>query len=424
MRIITAAQLDSDPGRRVVIVGTGYAGMTATVALAHKMRASDNIEIVVVAPLPYQEALSELDLVAAGTPRPQWAELWHGDIFRGLNVSVVYERLDSVDVHSRRITLGSPDAPGGTISYWRLILATGAIPSMPPVPGLAENAQSMWSVHDALELQQRVDRRFKRAATIDDPDERRRAMSVCVIGGGATGVEIIGTLADVVPRMIARLGYDRSMVRLTLLEGRPDILYDLRPAERAKAVKRLQKMGVHVVVGEFLAELTPDTARTETGREIPATVSVWCGGAKADPDAVGWGLEADNSGRLVVDPAYRAKSCPEVYAVGDVAAFKDPQTNRVLPMLAQFAIRGAAHCAENIIAEARGREVVPFVPHMHGEFVSVGPRWGVGWMFGMPVSGWFAIVMKRLTYIMYWLQVGTFRLAWRRTLQMMRMHRY
>jgi NADH dehydrogenase FAD-containing subunit len=61
---------------------------------------------------------------------------------------------------------------------------------------------------------------------------------------------------------------------------------------------------------------------------------------------------------------------------------------------------------------------------MHGEFVSVGPRWGVGWMFWLPVSGWFAIVMKRLTYVVYWLEVGTIRLAWRRTVQMMRMHRY
>jgi NADH:ubiquinone reductase (H+-translocating) len=223
---------------------------------------------------------------------------------------------------------------------------------------------------------------------------------------------------------VERLGYDRSMITLTLLEGRPEILYDLPARQRAKAVRRLQGMGVNLVMGEMLEEVTDLMARTSTGREIPARTLVWCGGAKADPDANAWGLEVDNSGRLVVETDHHIAGCPDVYAVGDVAAFKDPETNRVIPMLAQFAIRGAAHCAVNIVAEARGKGTTPFHPHMHGEFVSVGPRWGVGWMFKLPVSGWFAIVMKRITYIMYWLQVGTFRLAYRRTIQMMRMHRY
>lgn len=424
MRTMTASELVAEHPRRILIVGSGYAGMTAAVSLAHKMSAADGLQVVLVAPHPYQEALSELDLVAAGTPRPQWAELWHGDIFRGLDVSVVYDRLDSVDVHNRVALLGPKGGPNDAIPYWRLILATGAVPSLPPVPGLAEHAVAMWSVHDALELQQRVEHRFEHAATLTDPTERAKAMSVCVVGGGATGVEVIGTLAFVLPRMVGRLGYDPSMISLSLLEGRPEILYDLPERERMKAVRRLERMGVDVIVGDMLTQVTSTSAITASGREIPAAVVVWCGGAKADPDAVDWGLEVDNSGRLIVDSAHRVKGCPEVYAVGDVAAFRDPETNRVLPMLAQFAIRGAAHCARNILAEARGREVVPFTPHMHGEFVSVGPRWGVGWMFRVPVSGWFAIVMKRLTYIMYWLQVGTFRLAWRRTVQMLRMHRY
>jgi NADH dehydrogenase FAD-containing subunit len=92
-------------------------------------------------------------------------------------------------------------------------------------------------------------------------------------------------------------------------------------------------------------------------------------------------------------------------------------------MLAQFAIREAEHAADSMLLEARGRGPLEFEPHMHGEFVSVGPGWGIGWMFGVPVSGWPAIVMKRLTYVMYWVQVGSYRLAWERTRQMLRMRR-
>lgn len=424
MQIVTAQMLSGDHPRRVVVAGSGYAGMTFAVTLAHHVKPSDGIEIVMVAPLPYQQALSELDLVAAGTPRPQWCELWHGDIFRGLPIKVVYERLDDIDLANGRVCVGSKDDPRGRFGYSRLVLATGAIPSIPPVPGLRERAITMWSVNDAYRLQQHIEAQFTRASTITDPDARKRALSIAVVGGGATGVEIAGTIANVLPRMIRKLGYDPAMLTVTLIEGRPDILYDLEERQRRKAVDRLRKLGVRLVLGESLARVEDDLAITETGREVLATTLVWCGGAKADPDAADWGLPLDNSGRIIVESDLHVQGHADVYAVGDVAAFRDPENNRVIPMLCQFAIREAAHAARNVLSEMRGEPTTPFHAHMHGEFVSVGPDWGVGWMFGLPVSGKFAIVMKRLTYMMYWLQVGTIRMAWRRTAQMLQMHRY
>jgi NADH dehydrogenase len=180
-------------------------------------------------------------------------------------------------------------------------------------------------------------------------------------------------------------------------------------------------MGVHVQLGRKLERVDGETAVLEGGVTVPSPVLVWCGGAHADPDAVLWGLVSDNSGRLVCDENLKAQGHDAVYVVGDVAAFRDPATGRVLPMLAQFAIREAEHAADATLREARELPPAPFVPNMHGEFVSVGPGWGVGWMFHVNVSGWPAIVMKRLTYVMYWVQVGSFRLAWKRTVQMLRM---
>jgi NADH dehydrogenase len=282
----------------------------------------------------------------------------------------------------------------------------------------------MWAVSDALRLQQRIDAQFTRAATLADDTERRRAMSVAVVGAGATGVEIVGTLAYALPRMVNRLGYPTDMIALHLIDARPEILYDLRPPERARALARLERMGVRTHLGAPLKRVSPDVVELESGEIIPAETCVWCGGAHADPDAVSWGLAADNSGRLVVEPTLKARDHDDIYAVGDVSAFLDRSTGRILPMLAQFAIREAAHAAANVVREARGEGLREFRPHQHGEFVSVGPRWGVGWMFRFPVHGRFAILMKRLTYVMYWLEVGTVRLAWRRAVQMMAMHRY
>jgi NADH dehydrogenase len=409
--------------RRVVIAGGGCAGMTMAVTLAHRAKPAEEIEIVLVESRPYQQALSELDLVAAGTPRPQFAESSHADVFRGLPISCVYERLECVHPDRSTLTVGPRGCPTCEIPFWRLVLCTGAVATTPPVPGLAEHAVTMWSVPDAHTLQQRIEAQFKLAGTIPDRALREEALSFTVVGGGATGVEVIGTIAHELPRMMRRIGMDPSELHLRLVEGRPDILYDLPKPQREKARRRLARMGVEVLVGEKLERVEGGVAYVESGRAVPSPVLVWCGGAHADPDATDWGMHFDNSGRLVCDEVCKAQDCDDVYVVGDVAAFKDPKDGRVLPMLAQFAIREAEHTAVNVLREARREQPVPFEPNMHGEFVSVGPHWGVGWMFGLNVSGWFAIVMKRLTYVMYWLQVGSFRLAALRTRQMLLLRR-
>ena len=423
MRVADTADLCSPTRRRVLVAGGGYAGITLVTALASHMRESDGIEVVLVDPRPFQQALSELDLVAAGTSRPQFAELWHAAIFRKLPITVCYDRLEAIHPADNSVDLGPRENPTARVPYWRLVIATGAVAHVPPVPGLAENALTMWSVEDAFALQHRVERQFRRAASLTDPYQREHALSFTVVGGGATGVEIIGTIAAVLPKMIHRSGYDPRELRLCLLEGRPDILYDLPEPQRLRARRQLERMGVELVCGEKLVRVGDGCAYTESGRCVEAETLVWCGGAHADPDAVEWGLEFDNSGRLIVEPDLKVQDHDAIYAIGDVAAFRDPADKRVLPMLAQFAIREADHAADNILSEARGGTTEPFVPNMHGEFVSVGPRWGVGWMFGVNISGRFAIVMKRLTYVIYWLQVGSFRLAWSRTRQMLAMHK-
>ena len=417
------ADLCSPTQRRVLITGGGYAGITLATTLAHRMRESDDIEIVLVDPRPFQQALSELDLVAAGTSRPQFAELWHASIFRDLPITVCYDRLEAVHPAENSIDLGPRENPTARVPYWRLVIATGAVSWVPPVPGLAEHALTMWSVEDAFMLQRRIERQFRRAASLTDPRERERALSFTVVGGGATGVEIIGTIAAVLPKMIKRSGYDPRELKLYLLEGRPDILYDLPEIQRTRARRHLERMGVQLVCGEKLTRVEDACAYTESGKCVVAETLVWCGGAHADPDAVEWGLEFDTSGRLIVEQDLKVPGHESIYAIGDVAAFRDPADNHVLPMLAQFAIRQAEQAAENILAEARGTAGAAFVPNMHGEFVSIGPRWGVGWMFGLNVSGRPAIIMKRLTYVLYWLQVGNFRLAWSRTRQMLAMHK-
>jgi NADH dehydrogenase len=119
----------------------------------------------------------------------------------------------------------------------------------------------------------------------------------------------------------------------------------------------------------------------------------------------------------------KALGFQDAYVIGDVASFRNPSKNNILPMLAQMAIQQGPHVAMNLLRELDGRPTTPFVPHMRGEFVSVGPSWGVGWMYGMNLTGLPAIIMKRITYVKYWLQVGGIPLAWKRTREMLAMQR-
>lgn len=417
----TGCTVHGEHPRRVVIVGGGYAGTTLAVGLGRALKKlpPGTAEVILVEKSPCQQALSELDLVAVGPERPEFCELWLPAVLKKLPVRTCFNRVERIDPVRRVVITGD----GNEVDYWRVVVCTGAVPSVPPVPGLAEHAVTMWSVADAQELQRRVDTQLRLAARMPEAEQRREALSITVCGGGATGVEIVGTIGQLLPKRAAEIGLDRSDLRIHLIEGRNQILFDLPESQRADALRRLEKLGVTVVTGSMVSRVTSDKVVLADGREVPSTVLVWAGGAKADPDAGQWGFVTDNSERLVTGPDLKAEGFDDAYVLGDIASFRDPSTNRVLPMLAQFAIREAQHTTGNIVRELAGEETVPFHPHMHGEFVSIGPSWGIGWAWKLKLSGIPAIIMKRMTYVMYWWQVGGFRLAWRRGREMLSMQR-
>lgn len=409
--------------RRVVIAGGGYAGVTLAVRLAKKAKPEDRLEIVLVEPNPCQQSLSELDLVAVGPARPEFCELWLPSLFENLPVSVRYDRVHNVIAEGNCVSVGPRSGPHDTLPYWRLVLATGAVAFVPPVEGLAEHAVTMWSVHDAQELQRRIDAQLRAVVRLTDKQDRVKALSIVVIGAGATGIEIVGTLGQVLPAHAARLGIGHEDLRIRVIEGRPDVLYDLPATQRERAKARLDRLGVEIITGSMVRRVTGDAVHLADGTVVDAAVVVFCGGARPDPDAVSWGMPVDPAGRLTVDQTCRT-TCPDIYAVGDIAAFRHSDDNKTLPMLAQYAIREAQQTADNILHEARNEPLDAFVPTMHGEFVSVGPGWGCGWMWRFNLHGLPAIVMKRFTYVMYWWYAGGLSLVWRRSRELRLMYRH
>jgi NADH dehydrogenase len=411
-----------DASRRVVIVGGGYAGTTLAVLLgrALKRHPRPDVQVLLIERDPYQQALSELDLVAAGTERADFCELWLPAVLKGLPVHTCFTRAESIDCARRTVTTTS----GQEFGYWRLVVATGAVPSVPnAVPGLAEHALTMWSVEDAQTLQDQLRAQMKAAAKMPYAEDRKAALSFTVCGGGATGVEMVGTLGQLLPKRAAQIGLDPADINIHLIEGRDDILAHLPRRQRHNAVHRLEKLGVEVLTGSMVEHVDADRVVLASGREVPSSVLVWCGGACADPHAEAWGFRLDATKRIVVDPTGKIPEYDDVYALGDVAASPDPESSEALPMLAQVAIEAARHASTNILAEIGGQPITPFDPKLKGAFVSVGPSWGVGRLWTMGMSGIPAIVMKRMTYVLYWWRVGGLKLAWRRGREMAAMQR-
>jgi NADH:quinone reductase (non-electrogenic) len=264
---------------------------------------------------------------------------------------------------------------------------------------------------------------MKLAASLPYAEHRRRALSFTVCGAGASGVEMAGTLGQLLPKRAAQVGLDPADLNIHLVEGQPEILPGLPPPQRSRAARRLDRLGVHVLTGSMVQSVVGDDIILADGGQVPSAVLVWCGGTHADPHAEGWGFSLDEGDRIVVGPDSKAQDLSDVYALGDVAAFRDPATGRTLPMLAQFAIASAKHATANLLAELDARPTTAFAPNLQGEFVSVGPSWGVGWMWKLNLSGIPAIFMKRMTYVLYWWQVGGFRLAWRRGRELISMQR-
>ena len=282
----------------------------------------------------------------------------------------------------------------------------------------------MWSVADAQRLQNRAREQAKVAAGMPTAELRREALSFTVCGGGATGVEVVGTLGQLLPKRAAEVGLDPGDLNIHLVEGRPDILYDLRAPQRAKARARLAKMGVEVVTGSMVERVNEPSLTLADGREVPAATLVWCGGAKADPHAAGWGFSLDNVGRIPVDPDSKADGLRRRVRARRRRGLPRPQGQ---PRPAD------ARSVRDHLGRARHRQHPVRDRRRHHHAVRAQPARRVrerraragAWAgcSGSSLSGFPAIFMKRLTYVLYWWQVGGVKLAWKRGRELLAMQR-
>jgi NADH dehydrogenase len=344
---------------RVVVAGAGFGGLAAVRRLARAGTQTTLIDRNIYAtfqPLLYEVASAGLSSSDVAYPARAVSRRHHA-VFR-------HGELTGIDPAARQITL----ADGATLGYDYLILATGVAAAYHGVPGAAEYSLGLYTRHDAIVLRDRIMTGLEHLSLAG----QRGDVTVTVIGGGATGVELAGSVADL--RNIALAAsypeIDRDRVHVALIEQAPALLGPFHPTLRDYTRNQLIKRGVDVRLGTAIREITPSQVVLADGSVLASDITVWAAGVAAPGAAGRWGLPQGRGGRLLVGPDLRAAGHDRIFAVGDIALIED----QPLPQLAQPALQMGKHAGDQIRRLEAGQPTVPFRYRDKGTMATIGYR--------------------------------------------------
>jgi len=359
----------------VLVLGGGFAGIGA----AQKLKKSD-VEVVVVdkhdyhtfQPLLYQVATGLLEQPAVGHPI---RDLFHEQE----NARIHQDRVISVDFDAREVTFEELEPT----TYDYLVFALGAEVNFFGVEGATDHAFPLYTLSDAVRLKNHVLRTWEEAdrkpGLVEDG-----ALSVVVVGGGPTGVETAGAMAELYNGVFKKDYPDvpRDQAKIILVEAGPELFPMFKEDIREYTEKALAKRGVEVMTGEVVESITPQRVTLKSGTELRAHTLVWGAGLQGNELVRSLGLELEKGNRIGVDGELRVPSHPEVYAVGDVAAITDQKTSQVLPQLGSVALQSGEHAGKTIAGRLAGKETKPFKYHDKGTMAAIGRGSAVVQMLG------------------------------------------
>ena len=375
----------------VVIIGGGFAGLSASRVLRNRncrVTLLDRRNHHVFQPLLYQVATATLSPGDIAAPI-RWI------LRRARNVRVLLAEASRIDVASRRVQLSD----GEKISYDFLIVGTGSSHTYFGHDEWESYAQGLKTLEDALEVRRRLLLAFERAERETDPARQRELLTFVLVGGGPTGVELAGTLAEIARQTLRDefRSIDTSAARIVLVEAGPTILATFPDSLRTAAREALT--GLRVEVRENVAVTGIDEHGVWLGAErLEAGTVLWAAGVAASPLVQTLGAPLDRVGRVIVEPDLSIPGHPEVFVVGDAAVFSY-QTGQPLPGVAQVAMQQAAHAARNILSTLAGRPRTPFTYHDFGNMAIIGRRSAIADLRGWRFSGTIAWLMWLFLHI-------------------------
>ncbi len=352
---------------KVLVLGGGFGGVGAV-----KQLKNADADVVLVdrhdyhtfQPLLYQVATDLLELPTVGHPL---RDLFHDHE----NVRIHEANVTGVDLGSRTVSFEEI----GPERYDHLVLALGATVNFFGVPGADEHALPLYTLPDAVRLKNHVLKRWEAAdrdpSLVDDG-----ALNVVIVGGGPTGVESAGALAELYRTNLAKDYPDvpQDKARLILVEASDSLLSMFKKGLRTYTKKALEKRTVEVMLGEVVEKIEPTRVHLRSGATIDAHTLVWGAGLQANPLATSLGLELEHGNRVPVGPDLSLPDHPEVFVAGDIGWITDTKSTKVLPQLGSVALQAGERAGKNIARRLEGKETKPFEYTDKGTMATIGRK--------------------------------------------------
>jgi NADH dehydrogenase len=377
----------------VLIVGGGFAGINAAKGLGGRpgvdVTLIDKRNHHLFQPLLYQVAIAGLSPAEIASPIRTMLR-------RAQNVKVLLGTVESLDLQ-RRVASTSI----GELSFDYLVLACGATHSYFGHADWEPYAPGLKTLEQATEIRRRVLTAFEEAERIVDRTAQERFLTFVIVGGGPTGVELAGAIAEMARFTLARdfRNINARSARVVLVEAGPRILATFTETQAARAQRDLETLGVTVRTRSAVTGI--DAAGVQLGSErLPAATVLWAAGVKASPVGAMTGAEVDAQGRVIVEPDLTLKGHPHVFVAGDQARFTH-QTGKPLPGTAPVAIQAGRYIARTILHDIAGRPRVPFRFVDKGQMATIGRSRAIVEIGPIRLGGWIAWVLWLMIHIYY-----------------------
>jgi NADH dehydrogenase len=363
----------------VVIVGGGFGGLSAAKALRHapvRVTMLDRHNHHLFQPLLYQVATATLSPGDIASPI-RWI------LRKARNTSVLLGEVRAIDLTARRVTLED----GSLIEYDFLIVATGTSHTYFGRDEWAAYAPGLKTLEDALAIRRRILVAFEQAERETDAARQQRLLTFVLVGGGPTGVELAGTLAEIARQTREEFrNIDTHATRIVLVEAGPTILPSFAPKLRDAARRSLRRLRVEIREDTRVTGVDADGVLLGGDERLDAGTVLWTAGVAASAVTATLGVERDRVGRVVVAPDLSVPGHPEAFVIGDAAAFLDAEGHQ-LPGVAQVAMQGGAHAARTILQRVKGEPPRPFVYNDRGSMAIIGRGSAVADIRGLRFSG-------------------------------------
>lgn len=389
--------MENAPRKRILILGSGFAGLTVAMELEKKLARDPSVEITLVnrenfflfTPMLHEVAASDLDLTTIVNPARKMLRRVH--FFAG--------EVDQVDIERRRVVVSHGfDHHQHTLDFDFLVLGLGCVTNLYAIPGLSEYALTMKTLGDAMRLRNHLIAHLEEAES-DCCKVKEPLLTFVVAGGGFAGVETVAGINDFVRGALPSYpNLTKDMLRIVLVHSGPVILPELDEKLGAYTQRKLVGRNVEIRLNTKVQGFSEGAVRLSDGTEIQTNTIVWTAGNSPNPL-----LEtipcAKEHGRLRATEFLELDAWPGVWALGDCAAVLDRRTGRLHPPTAQHALREAKVVAHNVIASIRGQQKKRFDFSTIAQLAAIGRRTGVANILGVNFSGFFAWWLWRTIYL-------------------------